>query len=64
MGNDGTAGLRLLKRGGCVSIAQDEATCTVFGMPKEVIAAGLADTVLPLEGIAAAVVRSVREGRA
>jgi two-component system chemotaxis response regulator CheB len=64
MGNDGTAGVRLLKRGGCVSIAQDEATCTVFGMPKEVIAAGLADAVLPLEGIAAAVVRSVREGRA
>lgn len=60
MGNDGTAGVRLLKRGGCVSIAQDEATCTVFGMPKEVIAAGLADAVLPLDEIASALVRSVR----
>jgi two-component system chemotaxis response regulator CheB len=64
MGNDGTAGLRLLKRGGCRSIAQDEATCVVFGMPKEAIAAGLIDTVAPLDRIAAAIVRSVREGGA
>ena len=35
MGNDGTAGLRMLKRSGCFSIAQDEASCVVFGMPKE-----------------------------
>jgi two-component system chemotaxis response regulator CheB len=64
MGNDGTAGLRLLKRGGCRSIAQDEATCVVFGMPKEAIATGLIDTVAPLDRIAAAIVRSVREGGA
>jgi two-component system chemotaxis response regulator CheB len=64
MGNDGTAGLRLLKRGGCRSIAQDEATCVVFGMPKEAIAAGLIDTVAPLDRIAAAIARSVREGGA
>lgn len=64
MGNDGTAGLRLLKRGGCCSIAQDEASCVVFGMPREAIAAGLIDTVAPLDRIAAAIVRSVREGRA
>jgi two-component system chemotaxis response regulator CheB len=64
MGNDGTAGLRLLKRGGCRSIAQDEATSVVFGMPKEAIAAGLIDTVAPLDRIAAAIVRSVREGGA
>ncbi|HEX3747917.1 MAG TPA: chemotaxis response regulator protein-glutamate methylesterase [Bryobacteraceae bacterium] len=62
MGNDGTAGLRLLKRGGCRAIAQDESTCVVFGMPKEAIAAGLIDTVAPLDRIAAAIVRSVREG--
>ena len=62
MGNDGTAGLRLLKRGGCYAIAQDEASCVVFGMPKEAIAAGLVDTVAPLDQIAAAIVRSVREG--
>ncbi len=64
MGNDGTAGLRLLKRGGCRSIAQDEASCVVFGMPKEAIAAGLVDTVAPLDRIAATIVRSVREAGA
>ena len=63
MGNDGTAGLRLLKRGGCFSIAQDEASCVVFGMPKEAIRAGVVDTVAPLDRIAAAIVRSVREGQ-
>jgi two-component system, chemotaxis family, protein-glutamate methylesterase/glutaminase len=64
MGNDGTAGLRMLKRGGCFSIAQDEASCVVFGMPKEAIQAGVVDTVAPLEMIAAAIVKSVREVRA
>jgi len=62
MGNDGTAGLRVLKRGGCFSIAQDEASCVVFGMPKEAIAAGLVDSVVSLDTMAGAIVRSVREG--
>jgi two-component system chemotaxis response regulator CheB len=61
MGDDGTLGLRLLKRSGCISLAQDEATCVVFGMPKEAIAAGVVDSVLPLEGVAPAIVRHVRE---
>jgi two-component system chemotaxis response regulator CheB len=64
MGNDGTDGLRMLKRGGCFSIAQDEASCVVFGMPKEAIQAGVVDTVAPLEMIGAAIVRSVKEVRA
>jgi len=64
MGNDGTAGLRMLKRGGCLAIAQDETSCVVFGMPKEAIAAGVIDTVAPLDRIAATIVRSVREGSA
>jgi two-component system, chemotaxis family, protein-glutamate methylesterase/glutaminase len=63
MGNDGTDGLRMLKRGGCFSIAQDEASCVVFGMPKEAIQAGVVDTVAPLEMIGAAIVHSVREVR-
>ena len=62
MGNDGTAGLRMLKRGGCFAIAQDEASCVVFGMPKEAILTGLVDAVEPLDRIAAAIVRSVRSG--
>ena len=61
MGNDGTAGLKLLKRSGCISIAQDEASCVVFGMPKEAIAAGVVDTVVPLDQVAGAILRSLRE---
>jgi two-component system chemotaxis response regulator CheB len=52
---DGTAGLRPLKRAGAYAIAQDEATSVVWGMPGSVVRAGLADEVLPLGDIAAAV---------
>jgi two-component system chemotaxis response regulator CheB len=52
---DGTAGLRPLKRAGARVIAQDEASSVVWGMPGSVVAAGLADAVLPLGEIAAAV---------
>ncbi len=61
MGHDGTDGLRILKRSGCFSIAQDEASSVVFGMPKEAIQAGVVDTVAPLAAIGAAIVRAVRE---
>lgn len=61
MGADGAQGLRLLKRGGCAAIAQDEASCVVFGMPKEAIQTGLIDTVLPLNKIAGAISRLVGE---
>jgi two-component system chemotaxis response regulator CheB len=60
MGSDGVAGLRLLKRGGCHSIAQDEATCVVFGMPREAIQAGVIDSIEPLEDIARSIIQSVR----
>ena len=63
MGHDGTLGLRLLKRGGCLSIAQDEASCVIFGMPKEAIQAGVVDLVTPLDGIADAIVHAVSEAR-
>jgi two-component system chemotaxis response regulator CheB len=52
---DGTAGLRPLKRAGAYVIAQDEATSVVWGMPGNVVRAGLADEVLPLGEIAPAV---------
>ncbi len=61
MGDDGTQGLRLLKRAGCATAAQDEASCVVFGMPREAIQAGVIDTVLPLNGIASFIIRSVQE---
>jgi two-component system chemotaxis response regulator CheB len=52
MGADGAAGLLDMKRAGAPTIAQDERTSVVFGMPKEAIAAGAADEVLPLNLIA------------
>jgi two-component system chemotaxis response regulator CheB len=52
---DGTAGLRPVKRAGGYIIAQDEATSVSWGMPGSVVRAGLADEVLPLQEIAAAV---------
>lgn len=61
MGTDGTKGLRLLKRGGCPSIAQDQATSVVYGMPKEAVQAGLVDVVSPLSQVAGAIFKMVRE---
>jgi two-component system chemotaxis response regulator CheB len=57
MGGDGAEGLRQLKRVGATTIAQDEDTCVVFGMPKEAIVAGVVDEVAPLSGIADAILR-------
>ena len=54
MGNDGAQGLLRMRQTGAHTIAQDEATCVVFGMPREAIAAGAAKAVLPLGSIAAA----------
>ncbi|MBI5118465.1 chemotaxis response regulator protein-glutamate methylesterase [Candidatus Poribacteria bacterium] len=51
MGDDGAAGLQEMKTAGADTIAQDEASCVVFGMPKEAIALGAADHVLPLDRI-------------
>jgi two-component system chemotaxis response regulator CheB len=55
MGSDGANGLLRMKRAGARTIAQDEATCVVFGMPKEAIRIGAADRVLPLFQIAPAI---------
>jgi two-component system, chemotaxis family, protein-glutamate methylesterase/glutaminase len=51
IGADGARGLLAMKRAGARTIAQDEATCVVFGMPREAIALGAADHVLPLSKI-------------
>ncbi len=53
MGDDGAAGLLEMREGGAKTITQDEATCVVFGMPKEAIKLGAAMKVLPLPKIAA-----------
>lgn len=51
MGNDGAAGLKRMRDAGAHTIAQDEASCIVFGMPREAIEAGAAAEVLALEQI-------------
>ena len=61
MGDDGCLGLRMLKRSGCATVAQDEASCVVFGMPREAIEAGVIDTVAPLSAIAPFLIRAVQE---
>ncbi len=54
MGKDGAEGLLAIRRAGGQTIAQDEATSVVFGMPREAAAIGAAMQVLPLELIAPA----------
>ncbi|VFR25628.1 Chemotaxis response regulator protein-glutamate methylesterase CheB [plant metagenome] len=51
MGKDGANGLLSLKRAGAQTLAQDEASCVVFGMPREAIALGAADEVVPLDNM-------------
>ncbi len=52
MGDDGAQGLYEMKEAGATTIAQDEASCIVFGMPKEAISRGAVSFVVPLEQIA------------
>ena len=61
MGNDGARGLQAMHAAGAFTIAQDEASCVVFGMPKEAIAAGGVDEVLPLSRIAPGMLRAVAQ---
>ncbi len=64
MGRDGAAAMLEMKRAGAGTYAQDEASCVVFGMPKEAIALGAVDHVLPLGQLGAAVVERWRESGA
>ncbi len=57
MGDDGARGLLEMKQAGAFTIAQDEASCVAFGMPKEAIKLGAVDKILPLEEIAGTVLR-------
>jgi two-component system chemotaxis response regulator CheB len=61
MGNDGAAGIRKIKTAGGHTLAQDEASCVVFGMPKTAIEAGGVDRVVPLAGLAERIMQRVRE---
>lgn len=55
MGDDGARGMKAMHDRGARTIAQDEATCVVFGMPKEAIAIGAVDEVMPLPQVARAI---------
>ncbi|MBO9559367.1 MAG: chemotaxis response regulator protein-glutamate methylesterase [Caulobacter sp.] len=58
MGDDGARGMAEMKSAGAYTLAQDEATSVVFGMPKEAIALGCVDRVVPLQGLAGEVLRA------
>jgi two-component system chemotaxis response regulator CheB len=60
MGGDGAKAMRLMREAGSFNIAQDEASCVVFGMPREAIAAGAAHEVLPLQSIAGRLIERLR----
>jgi two-component system chemotaxis response regulator CheB len=55
MGDDGAVGLLEMREAGALTIAQNEASCTVFGMPREAIRRGAARAVVPLDAIAATI---------
>lgn len=57
MGDDGAKGMKEMHDAGAITVAQDEATCVVFGMPNEAIKMGGVDRVVPLERIAYEVIR-------
>jgi two-component system chemotaxis response regulator CheB len=61
MGSDGAQGLLAMKQAGGHTVAQDEASCVVFGMPKVAIDLGAAARVLPLGEIAGEIVRKAEE---
>jgi two-component system chemotaxis response regulator CheB len=64
MGRDGADAMLEMRRAGSYNIAQDEQSCVVFGMPREAIAAGAVDEVLPPAQIAERLIeRTARSGR-
>ncbi len=62
MGRDGASGLLEIRRAGGQTIAQDEGTCVVYGMPREAVLLGAAERVLPLGSIGKAIVELSRRG--
>lgn len=59
MGDDGARGLLAMRNAGSYTVAQDEESCVVFGMPKEAIAMNAVDRIIPLSQVADEIVRSV-----
>ena len=63
MGSDGVQGMLAIKKGGARTLAQDEASSVVFGMPREAIRSGAVDRILPLPEIANALLTESRRER-
>ncbi|HVW93351.1 MAG TPA: chemotaxis response regulator protein-glutamate methylesterase [Devosia sp.] len=62
MGDDGARGLLEMRQAGAFTVAQDEESCVVFGMPKEAIQRGAVDKVLPLGRVAGEIMSRIRAG--
>ena len=60
MGSDGVLGAKLMKQNGSTIIAQDEMSCIVFGIPKEVIDARIVDVIAPLDQISVEITKTVK----
>jgi len=58
MGSDGARGLLQMRQAGARTVAQDEATCVVFGMPREAIKLGAVERVVPVQSIAREILRA------
>ncbi len=63
MGSDGAKGMLALKSAGAATLAQDEASCVIYGMPREAVRLGAVDTIAPLAEIPAILARAVRPPR-
>ncbi|HXN07790.1 MAG TPA: CheB methylesterase domain-containing protein, partial [Nitrospiria bacterium] len=61
MGDDGAEGLLEMKKAGAVTIAQDEASCVVFGMPREAILLGAVEEIISLPRISDAILNKVHK---
>lgn len=61
MGKDGARGMQQLREAGAHTLAQDEASCVIYGMPREAVALGAADEVKPLDEIAASLLLQARQ---
>lgn len=61
MGAVGARGMAAMRKAGARTFVQDEATCVVFGMPREAILAGGVEQTLPLQDLPAAALRAVTE---
>lgn len=61
MGDDGAKGMKEMKQAGAINIAQDEASCVVFGMPNEAIKIGAVDIVKPLEQLSLTMLREYQK---